>query len=315
MVDVLHRALLAFVFVVVGITGAAAQAQSEPAPLNLRPQWQPGQTARYEIWGRRVRSMEMSVGGRSRQTSVTIDTTGEITWTVDRVKPDGGATCIMTLDWMTATITPSEGEVQRNDSRRAQGDAPMVHDLLRAMAGVPLTVEVAPDGSIEDVRGVDAIRRRAQHEEMVPEELDFIESANDLATVPDVPAALEPGDTWQAEYRWTHEMGFLHHDVTYTLAGVEHLAGIPVATVEARGDLELEVDRSKMPDNAPPIDVKLVGGDVRSQIMFDLQRHETVGRNTVQRTTIDVAIRLPQQTISQRTQETVQSQALRVAEQ
>ncbi len=81
-----------------------------------------------------------------------------------------------------------------------------------------------------------------------------------------------------------------------------------------QSDLDLEVDRSKIPDDAPPIDVKLRDGSVQSQVMFDLQRHEAVGRNSVQKTDIDVTIRFPQQSIHQRIQRTTQSQMLRIAE-
>lgn len=313
----MHDALAPFhrliALAVVLVCAAGAVAQDEPAAVDLRPQWREGQRSRYEVWTRRVRDTTMSLAGQSRSAQVTMETTGEVTWVVDRVQPNGGATCTMTLDWLSMSIA-SDGERQVSDSRRGSGDNEMIHDLLRAMAGVPITVEVAPDGSIESVHGTDAIRRRLDVPEMMPQDLDFIESASDLATIPDAPATARVGARWDADYRWTHEMGHLRHDMSYTLAGVEELAGIPIATVTGRGSLSLDVDHSKLPEDAPPIDVKLVDGSVTSQVMFDLQRHEAIGRNTVQETTIDVTVRMPQQTLSQRTHETIQSQVLRIGE-
>src|SRR5690606_28530873 len=120
-----------------------------------------------------------------------------------------GATCSMTLDWMTAVLTGADGERFRNDSRRGSGDAPPVHDLLRAMTGTALTVEVAADGQVARVGNVEAMRRRAQDASMVPEELDFIESATDLAVLAGAPAEVRPGGTWRASFRWTHDLGHL----------------------------------------------------------------------------------------------------------
>jgi len=75
---------------------------------------------------------------------------GEMTWTVDRVTADGGARCTMTLDWMS--VVTAGDEATRVDSRKsASADAKVMHGLLKAMAGAPLEVVVAPDGRVTQV--------------------------------------------------------------------------------------------------------------------------------------------------------------------
>lgn len=302
---------LAFAFLLAFRFTAAAQ----PAePVDLRPKWEAGHTSRYHFWTDRLQKRSLSAQGQTREVSSKVESEGELTWTVERVRPDGSATCTMTLDWMTANITTPDGKVQRNDSRRGSGDSEAIHDLLRAMSSVPLTVEVAADGTITKLSNVDAMRQRAKNKEIVPEELDFMESASDLATLPGAPASLSPGGSYKKSYKWTHDMGFIHHDATYRLVNVEDISGIPVANVSATSRMRLELDRSQIPEGAPPLDVKLTRGEYEAQIMFDLTRHEAVGRNSTESRVIDITMRLPQQTVTQRLEETITSQTLRIEE-
>lgn len=312
----LLSATLACVFalgVMVYFSGNAS-AQDMPESVNLQPQWQQGQTSTYETWSRRQRDITMSAAGQSRQNTVVIETQSQTTWAVQRVAANGSSTCTMTFDWITATLDPGEGPVLKNDSRQSKGDSEQVHDLVRAMAGMPITVEVASDGSITKVTGTEAIRKRAKFPDLVPKDLDFIESAAELATLWSAPAQADVSSTWNADFRWTHELGHLNQRLTYRVDTIEDVAGIPLATVTGQGKLTLDVDRSKFPPEGPPVDVRMTAGNLETQIMFDLDRHEAVGRNTTQTTTIEVNIRLPQQTLTQRTDETIQSQVLRLSE-
>lgn len=293
----------------------SAPAQTSPQ-VNLRPGWKAGHTSRYHFTTTRVQNMTMSAGGETRSAGTSLTSEGELVWQVDRANADGSYACGMTLSWMTAELTDPEGKVQRNDSRRASGDVPPIQDLLKAMTGVKLTVTVAPDGRITKVDNVDAMRRRAQNPDMVPEELDFIESATDLATLVGAPVQLSPGGSWNADFKWTHDLGLLHQNMTYQLAGVEEIEGIPVAVVTGTARNRLEVDRSQLPADGPPIDVRLTASEHSSQIMFDLLRHEAVGRNTFDSRTIEMVVRLPTPPgpVTRRMQETISSQTLRIAE-
>lgn len=296
-------------------TAAAAQ----EAGVSLRPKWEEGQTSTYHFWTTRTQSQTVSARGQTRSNETRVATEGDVTWRVERAKPDGSYTCAMTLDWMTADLTAADGTVYSNDSRRSTGDLEPYHNLLRAMAGVPLTVEVAADGRITGVSNVAAMRQRFKGEEFPIEDLDFIESATDLATIAGAPAQLRSGGSWNIDFRWTHELGHIEQDTTYRLVGVEDIEGIPVATVEGEARTRLDVDPSELPEQqagGPTFDVRLVDSDYEAQVMFDLVRHEAVGRNSVDTRTIETTIRLPQGagTITQRTVETIHSQTLRIAE-
>lgn len=296
------------------VASAVAFASVDPAAVDLRPQFEQGRTTRYAAWTQRDQVITMTVNQQTRTVSTRMLVEGEIDWTIQQVRPDGSATATMTMDWMTASVTLPDGSVQHNDSRRPRGDTEGVHQLIRAMSGSPVTVEVAADGSILSVRGTGPMRRKAP--EGFPQDLDFIESASDLATIPHAPApgSVAIGGSWDASFRWSHEMGHLLQNVRYTLAGLEEIEGVPLANVALSSRARLEVDRSKMPKDGPPVDVRLTEGGVTGQIMFDLSRGEAVGRNSVDRRVIDISVRLPQATIKRRIEETIQSQTLRIAE-
>ncbi len=292
----------------------------ETESYDLRPQWEVGQTARYEVWSSRTQHATVSLAGQSRTTDLVMSSEGEITWTVDQVKADGSSVCTMTMDWLSLDYTPEDGKTLKNDSRKGSGDIEPYHALLKAMTGVPIKVSVGPDGTVTKVQGVKAISSKIKPDlkDMVPDDLDFIETATDLATLVAAPQAIEVGKKWKTDLKWTWSdspfEGYMHHDTSFTLTGIEDVAGIPIAVVDSRSKLKLELDRSDLPEGMPPFDVKLVKGELLSQVMFDLTRREAVGRNAVQTTTIDVTIRMPNATISRRVEETLQGQSLRVEE-
>ena len=287
---------------------------------DLRPKWIQGQTARYEVWSSRVQHATVSFASQSRTTNLTMVSQGEIVWTVDKVKADGSAQCTMTLDWLTLDYTPDEGKTLKNDSRKSTGDIEPFHALLKAMTGVPIKVSVASDGTITKIQGIKAISSKIKSElkEMIPEELDFIETATDLATLVAAPRSTQVGKNWKTKLKWTWSdtpfKGYMHHDMVFTLSGVEDVAGLPVAVIDGRSKLKLELDRSDIPEGMPPYDVKLIKGELTSQVMFDLTRGEAIGRNTIQTTTINITIRTPNTTITRRVEQTLQTQALRIEE-
>ena len=297
----------------------SARAQ-ETKTYDLRPKWTQGQTARYEVWTSRTQHATVSLAGQSRNTDLTMVSNGEVVWTVDKVKADGSAQCTMTLDWLTLEYTPDAGKTLVTDSRKGSGDIAPFHALLKAMTGPPMKVSVAPDGTITKVQGIKAIAAKIKPglKKMVPEELDFIETATDLATLIAAPKSAQLGKKWKTKLKWTWSdppfKGYMHHDMTYTLASIEDVDGVPLAIVDGQSKLKLELDRSDIPQGMPPYTVKLTKGDLKTQIMFDLTRGEAVGRNTIQTTTLDITIRTPNTTIARHVEQTLQTQALRIEE-
>lgn len=296
-------------------------AESPDQAIDLRPRFVEGQTARYRVWTLRQRNLTMSVDQRSVTRNQQALFEGELTWQVEQVEDDGSAICLMQLDWLTATLTAHDGTEKFNDSRQASGDIEKMHQLILAMVSTPVRVTVAADGSVTGVSGVEAIRQQVPQDVPPPEDLDFMETASDLATIPFAPPKLALGDSFDAQFNWRHDLSMskvtamMRHEGTYTLGSVEDVAGIPIATVEGSASLDLDVDLSGLPADGPPVEVRLVSGESTSQMMFDLWRHEVVGRNVVQTTQIEIATTFDNRTIARTVDETVQSQALRIAEQ
>ena len=292
----------------------ANAAETTTKDINLRPKFVAGRTTKYEVWSLRKQSIAMSFMGESQKMESVLETQGEVTWRVDRVNADGSATCTMTLNWLTATSKSTDTEPIQVDSRKATGDNAMMHELVKAMSGAPIAVEVAADGTVTKVKGVDAIHAKLADAENAPDELDFQETAADLATITAAQETIAMGRNWKHAAAWNHELGKMHHDTTYTLDGVEQVADIPIATVTGVAKLRLDLDKDKLPADGPKLDVKLKSGQATTQIMFDLSRGEAVGRNSTMTTNIEARLTHNGQTLTRIMDETVQSQSIRIAE-
>jgi len=301
--------------------GTAVLAADPAAPAadeaNLRPKFVAGRTARYDIWSLRKQDVTMSFLGETQKNQTALETQGEITWRTDRVNADGSATCTMTIEWLTATSRTDDDEAHA-DSRKAAADNPAIHAVLKAIAGVPIAVEMAADGTVTAVKGVDAIRNKLGKDGSAPDELDFMETAADLAAIAAAQEKAALNRNWKTAADWNHELGKLHHDTTFTLTGLEEVAGIRLATVTGVAKLRLDLDKSKIPGGGvaggPQIDVKLASGEATTQVMFDLSRREAVGRNSIQTTRIEARITHMGQVLTRLMDETIQSQALRIEE-
>ncbi|MEM1107875.1 MAG: hypothetical protein AAGH99_04210 [Planctomycetota bacterium] len=322
-----------FLVLICFFTASAALAQTSddesanaanviPATIDLGPRWEEGQTARYEFWNRMQQTAEARLGDRTQNSSNLIEVEGEITWTVDRVKPDGSALGTMTLDWMTYASTPNEGPSLAVDSRRSpqtEETKPM-HELLSAMAGVELTIEVAADGHVTRVKGLEKMKAKTSQPDFIPSELDFEETATELASIafapPPFSSEAAAGQKWNADYRWEHELGKVDQRWAYEVKSVEDIAGVPVAIVTGKGEFKLDPEEPEdAPPGSPPIDVRMLEGVAESEVLFDLARHEAVGRHSTSREKIEVAVTFPDGRRFVRTQtEEMTGQMLRLAE-
>ena len=228
-------------------------APSDPQPddevadaVNLRPTLVEGRVSRFEVWTHREQNALLAVEGRTEQQNSSFDVKGEVTWKIDKVSADGSASCTMTLDWLNAKIARPDGTVVECDSRRATGGDEGVQKVLRSMGGVPVKINVSADGTVTAATGVDAVRRKAGVGVEVPDELDYVETASDLALLPMAPKEAAAKTSWSVPSLWNHELGKLRYDTKWTLDGVEEIADIPVATVSAESKVKLEPDPSKI---------------------------------------------------------------------
>ncbi|MBB6429808.1 hypothetical protein [Algisphaera agarilytica] len=314
--------LLTLLLGVVTYTLAEPTADAEPATIDLGPRWVDGQTSRYEFWNQMEQTVHIKLGDQSQTSSSTIEVDGEVTWTVDKVNADGSSVCTMTLEWMKYVNTPSEGKAISVDSRKsASAETKAMHELLSAMAGVGLTIEIAPDGSVTKANGVDKMKRKTSQPDFIPSELDFEETASDLASIAYAPKPFDltpsgAGKTWKADFRWDHDLGKMDQKWTYELDRVEDIAGVQVAVVTGQGKFKLdpEVDKDR-PADAPPVNVRLLEGSAEAEVLFDLSRHEAVGRHSLSNEKILVTVSLPDGRKFERTltEETV-GQVLRLSE-
>ena len=296
---------------------APAQPLVDEQAIDLRPRFVQGRTTRYSFWSTRQQAVTIQIAGETQNVATTMEFQGEITWAVNKVHDDGSATCTLTHDHLAVTITQPNGQVQVVDSRKNQGDNPQVLRFFQALVGVPITYEMAPDGSPAAVSGTQVIAQRLGEElaAMVPAEEEHLETATELATLPHAPATLAVGGNWQARFDWKHEVGRMILPMNYQLASVEVIAGIPVAMVDFSAQPEIKPDYSKIPANGPKVDIRQTQGSYQGQVMFDLQRHDVAGFNASRVIGLNIRVTLPQgRTLVRQVTETLQNQLLRIEE-
>jgi hypothetical protein len=311
---VLTMRLLAALLLAFTIGAACPSASAaDPASLDLRPIWKPGQTSRYQISQTELTRAATEGVGQPQESLTEI--TGQITWKADKIDENGGGTAVMTLDTLTMKLTGPEGQViQVSDQRADSPEAKALQPWITAMVGSPLQVAVEPDGKIGSVQGWKAIQHKAGDDGAKLDELYFQEIAMDLAVLIGGRKDQAPGATWRHRYTGSHRMGKIDYDTTYELAGVETIAGVPVAVVQRSSQLKLEPDLGELPAGAPKITVKTRQADNKGQILFDTTRHEIVGLNIDQTLEIEVSMSIPGRTVVRTTRETTSTQILRIEE-
>lgn len=296
-------------------------------PTNLRPKWTVGQSATYDFWGKTQKDETAQILGQQQSETTTFVSEGKVTWRVDAINDDGSATCTMQLTTITFTIKAGKNDPVTMSSDNPSGDRPAFDNLMSAMTQTPLTVTVAADGSIEKVEGIDkltaAAGSEAQEADIIPEELDFKETASDLATLISAPVGATPGQTWNTTNTWNHEDVFpqadtkAKWDTTYTFDSVGLIAGVPIATIKTKSEVDIQVDLSELPEGAPDIDIQISDTSASGEVLFDLSRNEAVARNETMKYTASITVAPPRPelpAITVKVVETNQSQLLRTSE-
>jgi len=295
-------------FAILGVLlGGGGVALGQPAaglePVDLRPQWEAGQTSRYRITQTERTRDEIPQAGKSRQSSTELEV--EATWRVLNAAEAGGGTAELVIDKLEMETIGPDGQSQPLTEPTQQ--------WIDAMTGNPIEVEVGPDGGVQSVDGYQAIRQAAGP---IGERLDeayFREIVRDLALMYSGGVAeAEAGDEWPQSHRGSHQMGTLLYDTEYTLQGVQRIAGVPVAMVNRSSDVRFEPE---LPEDAQgSVDLRLTNASQSGQVMFDLSRHEVVGANVDQTLEFQItrSIRDRQLTVNRR--ETTSTQVLRIAE-
>ena len=315
---------MATVLSTICIAAAPSQPEADSAPAeqaetaashDLRPRFVEGRTSQYEFWGKRTTTSSTTMPWGERTMQRKMDSKGRMLWEVEQVKEDGSATCVMTLEWLTITMTQDEREPVTIDSREEPDDDDRIAKRIATFVGKPLRCEVGEDGTVRSVSGVDAIREDLEQIQNAGGPVDdamFLEQAATLATIPGAEAALELQSTWQSTNIWPRDYGKISEPMEYRLNSAEHLSGIPIVTVNGQADLTFEPDEEKLAGGR--VTIQMTEGRSTTQIMFDTQRHEVVGRNALETLRLEITAQTERISISSVIEENIQSQMVRVAE-
>jgi len=291
-------------------------APAQPAavqPLDLRPNWTPGQTSRYRITQTEINIQQIQNMTEALETTIQLE--AEATWKIiDAPDNAPGGTAELTLDAIQMTLTDPSGDTLDEDgSSNNQATAPL-RQWINAVTGSPLTVVVNPDGSIGKVEGYQPIQNKAGEAGQRLDEAYFREIAMDLAVLVKGPADAEPGDTWKHTHDSSHRLGAVTHNTTYELRGLETIAGIDIALIDRTAQLKLTPDLSDLPADAPPMNVRTTEATQSGQLLFDLSRHEMVGAHSEQTLAVEIQVNLAGRQLTRTSREVTSMQILRISE-
>ncbi|MEM7682623.1 MAG: hypothetical protein AAF288_11760 [Planctomycetota bacterium] len=284
--------------VLLGLGTAAAHAEDG---VSLRGPKAAGQSSVYEMRTDTVEMRNTQMGENEASERVEITSETKARWTVESVAADGSSVCRLDVLAIVYQRQAGDGPALRIDSGKAPSDERLgtLYETFRAVTQTPMTVRLEADGSVASLEGYDRMARRAPEAELLPESRRFELLAEQMARLPDAPERTEVGEGWDRAFSAPGEtlaprLSTLHEiDATYTLAELGELEGVPVATVDVERTFEAELDRSEIPDNAPPIRLRVSDVSDTERIYFDLDRGEVAARDGRSAATFTVTIQVP----------------------
>ena len=277
--------------------------EEEPTPISLQPKWVAGQTAYYHYWSKSEKTETAEMLDQKKSETTTVTNEMKIRWTVEEVADDGSATCTFKFETIKVKIATDDQDPLEIDSENPKGEPPLLDDLVSAMIDTPMTIKVNADGSIESIQGIDKLNEAAGQDavdaDVIPDELDFKQSASELATLVTAPAQATPGQTWNTKHTWNHEKLIprldtkAKWDIQFTYDSVGEIEGVPIATVTTDATYDIQVDLSELPENGPQVDIQINEAKGNGEILFDLSRHEAVARNETASYSADITLTTP----------------------
>lgn len=264
---------------------AFGQAEPPARPTaNLEPIWEDGQTSRYQSVTRRQVDQVRTIMGKTNKSRQLMVFDAKVKWEVLDAAEDGGGEVEMKIESLEMKMTGPDGKTYSASAKNADEPLASAQSLMKGLTSRPVKMRVAADGTIERVRGWEALADAAGDAGDSLTEQDFRELAVELALLPGGKAEATRGTTWEQAFNWSHEMGELKLDTEYKVVALERVAGVPLANVQAKSEVDFEIDREKFGQlgqggQGPKVDLKFRGGKQVGQIMFDLSRHEIVGHN------------------------------------
>jgi len=312
-----------------------AQEEEAAVEIDLRPHFEEGRATRYEQWGQHVSVTTLTAQGQSQAVVTTIDSTSEVTWTVQSVEEDGTAVCTLETHSVEVTyaLTIDDQELMAFtiSSSNPTGDMPPYDDMVRAMCGNPLTYRVKADGTVESVSGGDAIRNlMGDNADIFPDDDELLEMGEGNTTLPGIPETLLAGGTWTDTDQSDIKIPLvpipfspeplevpaeMTETVTYTLGEVGEIEGMRIATVSVSSESEIEEDTSELPEGMPPVNTRLDSASSEGEFIFDLTRREIAAAHISNEYTVVGSLTGPDgSTLTTETTVTDTNQTLRVEE-
>jgi hypothetical protein len=287
-------------------------AQAQDAT-DLRPMWKTGQVSRYRIAQTETTTAQLQGVGEPQQSS--IEVRAQVTWHVIEALDGGGGTCQMTVDSMTFHVTAPDGQTHAISADSSDERFASMRQYIAALTGAPVTFSIGTDGAILSVAGYEPIRAAAGAAGENLSDRFFRDLGRDLAVLTGGQAAVKPGMSWTHDNSSDHPLGTLHQKYTDELRGIETVAGIPIAAIDRRGSLTLEIAQDNRPAQAPALDLRTTDASYSGQLFFDLSRHELIGSHAQQTLALEVTLTAGGRDFTRSIREVTTAQVLRIAEQ
>lgn len=294
-----------------------ALASAQDQTLTLRPAFKEGQTRTYEEWALWTTTTDVQFPGGVNNRQEILKVNALTRWEVLRVRPNGSATCKLSVDWIELQIEASaRGETDRFtvDTRKGPGDHKPIHDSLSEVVNNPLTYTFAPDGTIEKVDGVNQRKLRIDNVGLDRLKQEAIFGVASETQPGNLPATLREGSTWkQTLDGYAFENINLELPLQYQAQTITTIEDVPIAivSVTARPKL-IEPETPPLPPGATPPDFQPGPTSYDSEIFFDLDRREVAARHSSQSQSYTLRLNAPNGNITVTRTEAIQSQSLRV---
>ena len=249
--------LLAGLMFHLGMTSVLDAKNPVTQPAVRRAAWEKDQSVRYAITTEEER--ESKAAGLDAAGELSLKRTIDVSLKVLSEDPGGGRTIQGTLTQIRLSGRMDGRDVQFDSEHDKAGQGNSVADLLLKIIGAKFQVRVAPDGRIEQVRGLDSAWGGKGFSAPPPPLLSVQFIFRDQAMCRLLSETLSPPlpepmkeDTRFAE-RMPLEIPFvtmLEWPATFTVAKPEQAEGVPCAHITGKGTLETA---------RPPADVGTAG--------------------------------------------------------
>ncbi len=311
----MNRSPLILIMLLMAMASPAVNAQDK---VDLRSRWKTGQTSRYRVTETSLTTFEAEGLPEAQRRQMLSVFSAETQWSVLEALPDGGGQARLSVMKMKMEMTGPDGETHTITPDTNDERFETMVQWMRALADHPLTYAINADGTIASVEGGQAVKNAAGELGERLEDSYFREVGSDLAALTGGAAQLDAGSTWSHRHsgkRLNAPEGDVDYETQYTLAGVEQIAGVPIAMIQRQTSIRFTPELPELPADAPAIDIRLVDQSNSAQLLYDRSRAELVGANDNTTLVFEIKQTLFGRQITTRITEKGNTQLIRISEQ